>query len=85
LRTITDTHEAKARFDLSAAQEIAAQNDSVNKRRALKQLTGGIRGLKPCEQMWPAPPNPASGSWADLAEKKSYPVLIQEALIETQA
>src|SRR3954471_15408260 len=38
--TITDTHEAQARADLSAAQEIAAQNDLENKRRALQQITG---------------------------------------------
>src|SRR5439155_7051007 len=38
--TITDTHEAQARFDLSAAQEIAAQNDLDSKRRSLQLLTG---------------------------------------------
>jgi len=83
--TVADTHEAKARFDLSAAQEIAAQNDLVNKRRALKQLTGKeYAGLKPLRaQMKLAPPNPASmENWVDLAEKRSFPVLIQEALIE---
>src|SRR5213083_1521364 len=32
--TITDTHEAQARFDLIVAQEIAAQNDLENMRRA---------------------------------------------------
>jgi outer membrane protein len=31
--TITDTHEAQARYDLSAAQEIAAQNDLQARRR----------------------------------------------------
>src|SRR6266487_2591559 len=38
--TITDTHEAQARFDLIVAQEIAAQNDLENKRRALQALNG---------------------------------------------
>ena len=38
--TITDTHEAQARYDLIVAQEIAAQNDLENKRRALQALNG---------------------------------------------
>ena len=46
--TITDTHEAQARYDLSGAQEIAAQNDLESKRRALQLLTGKETGeLKP--------------------------------------
>ncbi len=36
--TITDTREAQARFDLIAAQEIAADNDLRTKRIALDQL-----------------------------------------------
>jgi outer membrane protein len=36
--TITDTHEAQARFDLTTAQEIAARNDLELRRRALEQL-----------------------------------------------
>ena len=38
--TITDTREAQARFDLSTAQEIAADNDLRTKRIALDQLVG---------------------------------------------
>lgn len=38
--TITDTHEAQARFDLATAQEIAALNDLEIKRRALHTLSG---------------------------------------------
>ena len=38
--TITDTREAQARFDLSSAQEIAAENDLRAKRIALDQLVG---------------------------------------------
>jgi len=48
--TITDTHEAQARYDLIVAQEIAADNDLAVKRHALRTLTGkdpaGLRGLK---------------------------------------
>ncbi|MDD2914103.1 MAG: TolC family outer membrane protein [Gallionella sp.] len=36
--TITDTHEAQARYDLTSAQEIAAQNNLEIKRRSLQQL-----------------------------------------------
>jgi len=38
--TITDTREAQARFDLTTAQEIAADNDLRAKRIALDQLVG---------------------------------------------
>ncbi len=42
--TITDTHEAQARFDLVVAQEIAAANNLELKRRALQQLVNGEVG-----------------------------------------
>ena len=42
--TITDTHEAQARFDLAAAQEIAALNDLEVKRNLLAQITGKLPG-----------------------------------------
>ncbi|MEZ5701983.1 MAG: TolC family outer membrane protein [Burkholderiaceae bacterium] len=38
--TVTDSREAQARFDLVAAQEIAAQNDLRVKKLALDQLVG---------------------------------------------
>ena len=38
--TITDTREAQARFDLSRAQEIAADNDLRTRRVVLDQLVG---------------------------------------------
>lgn len=36
--TITDTHEAQARYDLTVAQEIAARNELELRRRALEQI-----------------------------------------------
>jgi len=83
--TVTDTHEAKARFDLSAAQEIAAQNDFDNRRRVLQQITGkeyaGLKSLR--AQLKLAPPDPARiEHWVELAEKQGYPVLIQAAVTE---
>ena len=86
--TITDTHEAQARFDLIAAQEIAAQNDVENRRRALQLITGKeyaeLKALRPEIKL--APPNPQNmDTWVELAEKQSYPVLIQEAAAEVAA
>ncbi|MDP2142926.1 MAG: TolC family outer membrane protein [Gallionella sp.] len=47
--TITDTHEAQARYDLTVAQEIAARNNLEIKRRTLQQLVNempkGIQSL----------------------------------------
>ena len=80
--TITDTHEAQARYDLTAAQEIQAQNDVDTKIRALQQLTGKeystLKGLRPDIKL--SPPNPNNmQNWVDISERSSYPVLIQEA------
>ena len=86
--TITDTHEAQARYDLAAAQEISALNDVDARRRALQQVTGKEYGeLKPLRaDVKLAPPNPADmQSWVDLAEKQSYPVLVLEAGSEIAA
>jgi outer membrane protein len=83
--TITDTHEAQARFDLVGAQEIAAQNDLESKRRALQLVTGKEPGeLKPLRaDIKLTPPNPPDmQAWVELAEKQSYTVLIQEAAAE---
>ena len=80
--TITDTHEAQARFDLSVAQEISAQNDLDNKKKALSQITGkdyvALKPLRGLVQL--SPPNPNSmNDWVALAEKQAYPVAIQDA------
>jgi outer membrane protein len=86
--TITDTHEAQARFDLSSAQEIAARNDLESKRRALQQLTGKeYTQLKPVrEDVKLSPPNPNDmQSWVDLSQKQAYPVQLQLATKEIAA
>ncbi len=80
--TITDTHEAQARYDLIVAQEISAQNDLDNKKKALAQIAGreyaNLAPLRP--QVTLSPPNPAAmNDWVDLARKQAYPVVIQEA------
>src|SRR5207302_10478962 len=71
--TITDTHEAQARFDLIVAQEIAAQNDLENKRRALQALNGKeYAELAPLRaDVRLPPPSPSNmQDWVDLAQKQ---------------
>jgi outer membrane protein len=86
--TITDTHEAQARYDLIAAQEIAAQNDLQGRRRQLQLIAGKeyteLKQLRGDIKL--APPNPENvETWAEFAEKQSYPVLIGEAAAEVAA
>jgi outer membrane protein len=83
--TITDTHEAQARYDLNTAQEISALNDLEVKQRTLQQVTGkAYDKLKPLRSdVKLAPPNPNNmQNWVEIAEKQSFPVLIQEAASE---
>jgi outer membrane protein len=64
------------------SQEISAQNDVEARSRALQQLTGkeyaDLKPLRPEVKLAPPEPNDMQ-SWVDLAEKQSYPVLVQEA------
>src|SRR5437762_9032227 len=83
--TITDTHEAQARADLIHAQEIAAQNDLENRRRALQLITGKeYAQFKPLRRDVRLPqPNPNDmQTWVELSEKQSYAVLVQQATTE---
>ena len=83
--TITDTHEAQSRYDLVVAQEIAAQNDLDSKRRALQLVAGKeYMQLKPLRtDIRLAPPTPNDmQAWVDLADKQSYPVIIQQAVTD---
>jgi outer membrane protein len=80
--TITDTHEAQSRFDLTTAQGIVAQNEVDTRIRALQQITGKLYArLRPVRSdVKLSPPNPANmQSWVDMAEKQGYPVVIQDA------
>jgi outer membrane protein len=79
--TITDTHEAQARFDLAVAQELAAINDLEIRRTALQQIIG-----KPPGELAPLraginlnPPQPAQiEAWVDTAETQNYSVIGQQ-------
>ena len=83
--TITDTHEAQARYDLTSAQELAADNDLAVKRQALRSLIGkepeGLKNLRGAVQL--AAPQPADmGKWVEMAETGSASVQIYQALFE---
>ena len=83
--TITDTHEAQARFDLATSQEIASQGDLEIKKRALQQIIGKyperLEPLKPGIELNPPSPD-AMEEWANVAASQGYPVRGQEAALE---
>jgi outer membrane protein len=83
--TITDTHEAQARYDLAVSQEISAQNDLDVKKRTLQQIAGKEYGtltpLRPDVKLTMPTPNDMQ-AWVDMAEKQSYAVQLQDALTE---
>ncbi len=78
--TITDTHEAQARYDLASAQEIAAASDLEVKQRTLQAILGKEPGplaqwRKTAELSRPTPE--AMNDWVSAAEKDSLAVQIQ--------
>jgi outer membrane protein len=83
--TITDTHEAQARYDLTSAQEIAARNDLEIKRTALQQIIGKPPGelasLRPGVTI--TSPEPAGpDKWVESAEQQNYGVVGQQLALE---
>ncbi|MCX7157484.1 MAG: TolC family outer membrane protein [Rhodocyclales bacterium] len=83
--TITDSHEAQARYDLTSAQEIAALNDLSVKKQVLRSVIGkepeGLKNLKPGVQL--ARPQPDDiNKWVEMAESASASVQIYQALYE---
>jgi outer membrane protein len=79
--TVTDTLEAQARFDLTASQEIAAQNDLDIKRSALQQLINAApQDLKPLgKEFKPEPPQPADMvKWLDAAQQTNLELAIAQ-------
>lgn len=83
--TITDTHEAQARYDLASAQEIAALSDLEVKRTALQAIIakdpGPLAPTRPNISI--APPQPAGiDKWVSAAEKDAIAVQVQTAALE---
>ncbi|MBU1236588.1 MAG: TolC family outer membrane protein [Gammaproteobacteria bacterium] len=83
--TITDTHEAQARFDLAVAAELAAQNDLTVKRQALQVLIGKepdtLKVLKAGAQIGRPQPDDMM-KWAETAETGNLSVMQAQAAKE---
>jgi len=83
--TITDTNEAQARFDLAAAQEIAAVNDLEVKKRALQLLIGDVPAtltpLRTTLQIDSPEPNNMD-EWVARAQDQNFQVRAQEAAVQ---
>ena len=83
--TITDTHEAQARYDLSLAQEIAVESDLEVKKRALETLTGKETGslavLRVDAQISRPEPQDIK-RWISDAEKNGLAVRLQQSNTE---
>ena len=80
--TITDTLEAQARYDLTGAQEIAAQNNLEIKRSALQQLINVIpKDLQPLGKEFKLEvPQPADmEKWVDEAQVNNLQLAIVHA------
>lgn len=76
--TITDTHEAEARYNLAEAEEIAAANDLEISRTALEQIIGHPPGtLDPLKKgiVLSAPEPNIMSEWVNSAENQNYQVI----------
>ncbi|PRC92439.1 TolC family outer membrane protein [Solimicrobium silvestre] len=76
--TITDQHEAQARYDLAVASEFAAENDLEIKRSTLQQIIGhepdGLAPLHKGVQL--SAPEPTNiNDWVSAAEFNNYGVV----------
>ena len=83
--TITDTHEAQARYDLTSAQEIAALNDLEVKRRALEKIINQelprlaeLRG----KARLPLPEPANMDAWVNQAETGNLGVSLYQTALE---
>ncbi len=86
--TITDTHEAQARYDLAAAQEIAAESDVEIRQHALQAIIGKMPGplattRKDAVLTTPQPSD--MNQWVAAAEKDSIAVQVQQAAADIAA
>jgi outer membrane protein len=83
--TITDTHEAQARYDLTTAQEIAALNDLEVKRRALEKIisqeTPVLADLADGTRM-PLPEPANMDTWVKQAEEGNLSVVFSQSTLE---
>ena len=82
LATITEVHEAKARYELTEAQHIEALNNKADAREQLHELTGGkinsISALKSERQLAKIEP-PNINDWVSSALEKNLSLLAATA------
>lgn len=86
--TITDTHEAQARYDLAVAQEIAAESDVEIRQHALEAIIGKTPGplATPRKDAVLTTPQPNDmNQWVTAAEKDNISVQIQQAAADIAA
>ncbi|MBI3523098.1 MAG: TolC family outer membrane protein [Betaproteobacteria bacterium] len=83
--TITDTNEAQARYDLTTAQEIAADNDLQVKRQTLATIIGRepgtLKNLRRGLQIGRPQPDDIF-KWVESAEQGSIAVQLSQAGLE---
>lgn len=75
LATITDVHDARARYEVAAAEAIGAENRLQDKREALREVTGRV--LETLTRVGPAmpllTPEPADiQQWVDKSLTQNY-------------
>jgi len=78
LVAITDVHEAQARYDLSVAQRIEAENDLNNRLEALRAITGQYHDvLSPLIEQTPLlPPEPDNiEAWTQTALEQNLALM----------
>ena len=83
--TITDTHEAQSRYDLTTSTEIAARNDLEVRKRFLELIIGrpapGLSPLGPrFSPLFPEPNNPAV--WVDNAVLNNLQLRASQASLD---
>ena len=86
LATITDVHDARARFEIATAQETEAENALHDKHEALRELTGrSPESLARVGANMPLiTPGPADiNQWAGKALMQNYSLLAKRATTES--
>lgn len=83
--TITDVHEARSRFDLARAQQVAARNEVETRRAELERVVGELPNhlaQLPGEPTLPKPEPMDVQAWVDNARTNNVQVLQQQAALE---
>lgn len=85
LGTLTDVHEARARFALAQAEEIDAQNGLEESRQALAEITGEVPvNLKSLGETFPIvePDRPDVDAWVEAALFQNPTIMTVQAAVE---